>query len=330
MTLRDRGYLGALSRRLHLAPHEQEEIINELRDHIEDKTRELVEAGAPREEALKYALNDLGASDGVAEDLYEVHSRGSWHHTALAVLPHILLSLMFALHLWRSPGWVIPMLILAVAMSVFGWKMGRPKWTYPWLGYCLMAPVVSWGLALSAVGYGAWGVVAHGSLPLSIPIYAASFIYIAISLWMVIRFVSKVARPDWIMASLSMLPIPFLAFWLLYFYNGGGEVRSARQSLQHVDTSAAVVFLLVALTTAIFYRIGRRLVRVALLVITAPSMVILAWLSYQGGPGFVGVFLISAVSLAVLLSPALFDTREDSLSEGSAETMEQTAGGRPA
>ena len=303
------GYLTDLSRHLHLEPREGEEILQELRTHIEERTQELVDAGASSNEALNGALHGLGPSNSIASQFYQVHSRGSWYHTALAVLPHLLLSLMFGLHLWTSPGWVVLMLVVALIVSMFGWRMGRPRWTYPWLGYCLVVPIVSWGLAMSAVGYGAWAVITRGSLPLSIPIYLASFMYVAFSLWLVIWIVSKVARPDWVMASLAILPVPFLAYWFFYFYNGDETLSSARQPLQEVDSSAAIVFLILAVATAIFFRIGRRLVRVALLAITAPSAVVLAWLSYQGGPGHVAVFLFSAISLVLLLSPALFDLK---------------------
>ena len=323
MTSMSRGYFDNLGRQLHLEPREEKEILDELQAHVEDRAQDLIESGVSSDEALSDALNDLGPTDDIANQLYEVHSRGSWYHTALAMLPHILLALMFALNLWTAPGWVILLLVVAIATSVYGWRKGRPRWTYPWLGYCLMAPIVSWGLAMSAVGYGAWGVLTRGSLPLGIPIYAVSFGYIALSLWMVIWIVSKVARPDWVMASLAVLPIPFLAYWFLYFYNGGLQLRPTGQPLQEVDSSAAIVFLILAVATAIFFRIGRRLLRVALLVITAPSMIVLAWLSYQSGPGYVALFLYAAVSLAVLLSPALFDLKE-SRSKRSEFPLEQS------
>jgi len=304
-----RGYLSGLGRQLHLRPLERKEILHELQSHIDDRARELMDAGAPYEEALEQALRDFGDSGRIARGLYEVHSRGSWYHTLLGILPHILLSLMFALHLWTSPGWVAFMLGVAMVISVFGWKMGRPRWTYPWLGYCLVVPVISWGLAMSSVALGAWSVITHWSLPLGVPIYFVSFIYIAVSLWLVIRFVSRVAKPDWVMASLAALPIPFLAYWFFYFYSRANLLQSQGQSLEKVDSSAAVVFLIVAAATAVFFRMGHRMVRVALLVITAPSMIVLAWVSYQGGPGYVAVFIFSAVSLAALLSPALLDIR---------------------
>ena len=311
MTSPIRGYFGDLRRRMHLQPSEETEILHELRDHVEDRAQELVAEGIPSDEAMTHALRDLGTSSTIASQFYQVHSRGSWYHTALAVLPHVLLSLMFALHLWTSPGWVGLMFGVALTISIFGWKLGgRPRWTYPWLGYCLLVPIVSWGLAMSAVGYGAFSVMARGALPLTIPIYLASFAYFAVSLWIVIRIVSKVARPDWVMASLAVLPLPFLAYWFFYFYTRGHAIGAPGQSLTEVDRSASIVFLLVAVATAIFFRIGRRLVRVGLLVITTPSMVILAWLSRQGGPDYVAAFVFLAVSLSVLLSPALFDLRD--------------------
>ncbi len=321
MTSRIHGYLSDLGRRLHLEPRETEEILHELRDHIEDRVQDLVDSGVPSDQALTSALKHFGASRKLAGQLYEAHSRGSWYHTALAVLPHTLLALIFALHLWAIPALVAGLMVVALVISFFGWRKGRPNWTYPWLGYCLLVPILSWGLAMSAVGYGAWWVVTKRSLPLSLPIYLASFAYIAFSLWAVIRIVSKVARRDWVMASLSILPMPFLAYWFFYFYSRKEVLQSAGQPVRELDSSVAIVFLILAAATAIFFRIGRRLVRVAILVITAPSMVVLAWLSYQGGPGHMAIFAFAAISLAVLLSPALFDLTS-SRSEESASLIE--------
>ncbi|MCH8825460.1 MAG: hypothetical protein J4O08_02710 [Chloroflexi bacterium] len=309
MTPHIRGYLDQMGKQLHLYPQERQEILNEFEAHIEDRVNELIENGLPRDAALNEALRALGKSDLIAGQLYEVHSRVSWYHTALATLPHLLLSLVFALRLWTAPVWVISMLVLALTITIIGWRKGRPRWTYPWLGYCLVTPIVSWGLAMSAVGYGAWGVVANGALPLSIPIYAASFIYISFSVWIVIRIVRVIAKPDWLMGSLAVLPIPFLGFWFFYFYNGGDLLQSDVSVLKEVDTSVAIVFLIIGLATAAFFRISRRVARVALLAITAPSLIVLAWISYQGGAGFIAVFLFAVMSLAVLLIPAFFDLK---------------------
>lgn len=71
---------------------------------------------------------------------------------------------------------------------------------------------------MSAVGYGAWGVLTEGTLPLGSAIYLVSFLYIAVSLWIVIRILSKVAQRDWVTASVTVLPIPFLIYWFVFFY----------------------------------------------------------------------------------------------------------------
>jgi hypothetical protein len=304
-----RGYLQTLERRLHLESGKRDEILVELESHIEDRTQELIDGGKTSDEAVQDALNGLGSNKELAARFYEVHSRGSWHHTALAVFPHVLLAFTYAFHLWKNPVWVTAILAIAVGTSVVGWRKGRPRWTYPWLGYCLVAPIVSWGLAMSAVGYGAWGVLTQGTLPLSVPIYIASFVYIGFSLWLVIRFVSRVARPDWVMASLAFLPMPFLAYWFFFFYNWGFAHRENARQLREVDSSAAVVFMIIAVATAVFYRVGKRLIRVALLMITAPSLVVLAWMSIQGGRGYMAVFVFAVVSMVVLLSLALFDLK---------------------
>lgn len=302
-----KGYFSDLSRQLHLDLRETQEILRELEGHVEDRVRELTERGMPREQALRQALQELGASRHVAERFYEVHSQCSWPHTALAAFPHLLLALLFALHLWTAPVWVVLLLVTATVISFVGWRMGKPTWTYPWLGYCLVPPIISWGLAMSAVAYGAWSIIVRGYLPLSIPIYIASFLYFAFSLWAVIRIVSQVSRRDWVMGSLTVLPVPFLAYWFFYFYSRREVLQAAGHRVSEVDSSAAVVFLVLALATVVFFRIGRRLVRVALLTITAPSLIVLAWLSYQGGPGFLALFTFSAISLLVLLLPALLD-----------------------
>jgi len=322
------GYLELVERGLHLESHKREEILNEFKTHIEDRAQELVQEGDSSEDALRHAVDRLGPSGALAQEFYAVHARGPWHHAALAVLPHVLLALTYAYHLWTNPVWVSAMLLVAVAASVVGWRKGRPSWAYPWLGYSLAAPIVSWGLAMSAVGYGAWGVLTRGALPLGVPIYIASFVYIFFSLWVVIRFVSRVVRPDWVMASLAILPIPFLAYWFFFFYNWGFQDQTNFQQLKEVDSSATVVFLIIAAATAIFYRVGRRLVRVALLLITAPSMIVLAWMSYQGGRGYVAVFIFVAVSLVVLLSPALFDLK-GARAEPSARRSDVTPSGLP-
>ena len=311
---------------LHLDPVQSTEIVDELQAHIEDRAQDLVDDGLSVDHALRQATIELGESDSIAKGFYEVHSRRSWRHAFSGALPHILLALMFALHVWTEPVIVAVMLGTALVISVLGWRAGRPTWTFPWLGYCILIPLISWGLAMSAVGYGAWGVLSRGSLPLDIPIYIVSLAYIALSMWVVIKVVSRVARNDWLMASLTVLPIPFLAYWFLYFYNQQELFdQSANRiglTLQEIDSTAAIIFLIMAAATIVFFRVGRRTVRLALLAITTPSVVVLAWLVYKSGIGALAVFAFAIISIAVLMSPALFDRTPKQIVRATLEKLQ--------
>lgn len=318
-------FLESVTSELYLEPLQETEIISELQAHIEDRAQDLVDKGLSVDAALTQATYELGKSDAMAKGLYEVHSRRSWRHAFLGALPHILLSLMFALHVWTEPVIVAVMLSVALIISVLGWRAGRPTWTFPWLGYCILIPLISWGLAMSAVGYGAWGVLTRGSLPLDIPIYIVSLAYISISMWVVIRIVSRVARNDWLMASLTVLPIPFLAYWFLYFYNQQDLFNQSANrtglTLQEIDSTAAIIFLIMAIATILFFRVGRRTVRLAVLAITTPSVVVLAWLVYKSGVGALAVFAFAMISIAILLSPALFDKTPGQIVRSASEKL---------
>ena len=92
----------------------------------------------------------------------------------------------------------------------------------------------------------------RGLLPLGLPIHIASLIYIAVSVWIVFRIVTRVGQRDWVMASLTVLPLPFLGYWFLFFYNQDELLYSRGALLGGVDASAAIVFLILAAATALF------------------------------------------------------------------------------
>ncbi len=304
-----RSYLHDLGRQLHLDHNSETEILRELQTHVQDMTQELMDQGVSQDEAIERAMQKLGKPKRLAQEMYGVHSSASWKDTIVGVLPHILFSLLFAFHLWTRVGLVVALLMATALVSLRGWKNGRPNWTYPWLGYSLLAPVVSWVLALVALGYGAWSLIIKGTLPLGIPIYLASLIYLPFSLWIIVSILRNVIRRDWLLASLTTFPFPFLAYWLLYLNSRDKVLESGGTSLKDADANTALVFLLLAISTAIFFRIGKRLLRGALLVLTTPPIIIMAWLNYQGGPGYLVIFLYAIVSVILLLIPALLEPR---------------------
>jgi hypothetical protein len=302
------GYLLALAKQLKLEPSTKEDILRELQGHVEERASELVTQGMPSSEAHRQAAVELGSLDMIAQDMNAVHSRGSWRDITLATLPHLLLAALFALHLWTQ------LFVLMVALAGFtfiayrGWHTGRAKWTYSWLGYSLAAPTISWLMALVALGYAALSFITTGKLPFGIPMLALLMAYIPFSLWILANVSMRVIRRDWLLASLTSLPFPFLTSWILFInWEGGSWAGTAK--IQETDSERALVFLALAVTTAVFFKVGRRLVQIGLLTLSTALLVVYTVVAIPLSFGFLAVILISLASVAFLLSPAFLESR---------------------
>ena len=300
------SYLGNLAKQLRLAPTDKDDILQEMKGHLEERTAEMEKAGLSPQEARRRASQQMGGPGAVAGDLYAIHSRGSWRDILLATLPHLLLAALFALHLWTE------ILVLMVAMALFtfiayrGWKNSGAKWTYSWLGYSLAAPTISWIMAFMALGYAGYTLLTKGSLPFGIPLLLALIIYIPISLWILAGVIMRLVKRDWLLASFTALPFPFLTSWIL-FLNWQGFLWSGSSKIQETDIDRVVVFLALAVTTAIFFKVGRRLVQIALLTLSTALMVVYTVVAIPLTFGILAVILVILSSVAFLFSPAILD-----------------------
>jgi hypothetical protein len=302
------SYLHAMRRKLKLDADTNSDIVLELHGHMEEKIEELKEEGLTHEEALSQAVRDMGHPDLIARGMYSVHSRGSWRDILLATLPHLLLATLFALHLWTRYLLVCVLVIAVTFVTLRGWKSGRPKWTYSWLGYSMAAPALSWLMALMALGYSGWKFFTTGALPFSVPIYLLIIAYIPFSLWIMANVVLKVVRQDWLLASLTALPFPFLTSWILFpnwqgpWAAGGAEVRAT-------DADRALVFLALAVTTGVFLKVGHRLVKIWLLTVSTVLLVVFTLVAAPLTISLISIMLVIIASVAFLLSPAILQSR---------------------
>lgn len=300
------SYLANLAKQLQVVPGDKDDILKEMKDHLEERTAEMEKAGLSSLEARRRASQQMGRPGTVAGDLYAVHSRGSWRDILLATLPHLLLAALFALHLWTE------ILILMVSMALFtfiayrGWKNSGAKWTYSWLGYSLAAPTISWIMAFMALGYAGYTLLTTGSLPFGIPLLLALIVYVPISLWILAGVIMRLVKRDWLLASFTALPFPFLTSWIL-FLNWQGFLWSGSSKIQETDTDRVVVFLALAVTTAIFFKVGRRLVQIALLTLSTALMVVYTVVAIPLTFGILAVILVILSSVAFLFSPAILD-----------------------
>ena len=305
------NYLNFLARRLHLDPLREREILEELQTHIEDKAAELEADGVDRETALASAVEEMGAPRSLASRMYAVHSTtGLWRDVILAMLPHFLLAALFALHLW-SHYFLVSVVLVGIAFVTWrNWRAGRPsQWSYSWMGYTLAAPAISWLLALITLGYGGWTLLTTGALPFNTVFFFLLVGYVPFSMWIVFNVVSKIVRRDWLLVSLTALPFPFLTSWVLFLNWSGGLWSDHAERMQQSDTARAFIFLALAVTTAVFLRVGPRLLRIGLLALITSIIIVISALSLPVDLGFVAVGLMILASVAFLLSPAMLEAK---------------------
>ena len=156
MNIQVNDYLHALLQKLRVEPEMSNGILLELRSHLEERAKELEEEGFSTREAVAHAVRELGHPNLVAKGMYSIHSKGSWRDVLLATLPHLLLAALFALHLWSRYLLLSVLLVGVTFVALVGWRAGKPKWTYSWLGYSIGGPrpLVAHGFS----GLGSWSL----------------------------------------------------------------------------------------------------------------------------------------------------------------------------
>jgi hypothetical protein len=304
------NYLHALARRLHLDPAEKDEIIQELEGHLEDKAAELEAQGVDRDTAMARAVEEMGAPNAVTRGMHEVHSPGVWRDVLLATIPHFLLAAFFALYLW-SHYFLVSLLLIAISVVTWrNWRAGSPsKWSYTWMGYSLAAPALSWLLSLITLGYSAWTLLTTGQLPFNVVLFFLLIGYVPFSMWIMANVIFKVVKRDWLLASLTALPFPFLTSWILFLNWQGGLWSEHAERMQNADTARAFIFVAMAVTTAVFLKVGPRLLRIGLLTVTTSILVIITAASLPASLNALAVILMIIASLAFLLSPETLESK---------------------
>jgi hypothetical protein len=285
-------YLDSVRENLRLDHSVENEVIHELETHIEDELQELKETGLSEEEAAKTCLTLLGSAKSVARQIYEAHSQGSWTQALLAAMPHMLFGFLFALSWWRGVGWLLGMLILVLAMAVYGWWRGKPAWLFPWLGYSLL-PVVAAGLLLLYLPKG-WS-------------WVAIVIYLPLALWLVYSITAKTIRKDWLYTSLMLLPVPAIIGWFMAVEPVNQLPEHWLQRMEQFAPWIGLTFLALGLTVATFIRLRKRWLRISVLV--ASGMLSLTIVAYytEGRLSLPALLVLVVVMLLLLLSPALVE-----------------------
>lgn len=269
-------------------------IIGELETHIEDKLRDLTDAGLSEEEAIRACLGEMGSPSLVARQIYEAYSQGSWKQVMMASLPHLLFGGIFTLNWWHHIGWLTVLLILICGITIYGWCHGKPNWVFSWLSYSLL-PVLIAGLLLLYLPKG-WSLIV-------IPIY------IPLAAWWLIHILNQIVKKDWLFSSVMLLPIPIIIGWFLTISPDGKLTEASLQQATLLAPWIGLSFVVLALTIAAFIRIRQRWLRISLLALSGIITLTLVANYTQGHLStamFVGLML---VMWGIFLVPPLLERR---------------------
>jgi hypothetical protein len=286
-------YLDDVRSNLRLNHDDESEVIHELQTPIEDRLSEMEQAGLSEEDATNICLRLLGSAKQVARQIYEAHSQGSWRQAVMGSMPHLLFALLFVLNWWQGIGWLAITLGLVVGTAIYGWLHGRPIWLFPWLGYTLL-PVIGAGLLLIYLPEG-WS-------------WVAVVVYIPLALWLICIIAIRTVKKDWQYGALMVLPLPTVIAWFLAVADGGWFLGFSPEQVAQITNRVALSFLTLGLTALLFIRLRQRALRVTLLLFAGfLSLTIVA--SYEGGLDLGAFFLLSLITLALMLSPVLMERR---------------------
>ena len=284
------NYLNSLKSYLRIDSTTEDDVVRELRAHIEDKGEELIESGLSADEATRAAARSLGSPKLVAKQMYEVYSQGSWKQALFAALPHLLVALFFAMHWWHITAWLSPILVVVIGIAIYGWTHGKPAWLFPWLGYCLTPVIVIGTLLINLPGGWAW-VAAIACIPLA--------------LLALLPVTKEIIERDWLFASLMLLPIPIVLGWRLAL-----GIEDMQQWLARIYDTAQLIalsFAVLALTVATFIRIRQRWAKAGALLTPEIILLVVVASADKNAIGLWTWILLILLFLFFVISPALLD-----------------------
>jgi len=299
-----RRYLINISLNSRLDPREDGDVVRELQTHFEDEIEELCEAGFSDREAVDMATRRFGSARDIGRELYEVYSGGTWLQALLAGVPHLLIALTFALHLWRTSYWLIFVSLVIGGVTLYAWRRGRPGWFYSWLGYFSM---VSLAVAFLVI------FVAERVLPPLVlgnnALWVVIVVYVGVALCLMGYIVIRVVRRDWLFASLMLLPFPVLFVWFVALERDMGLMDYPRHGFQGGDLEVAFTFLALGGVSAAFIRLKQRHLKVGILSIGTLFILAMIWRFTENGFHPVICFLLALFLTILVMSPAVLQCR---------------------
>jgi hypothetical protein len=296
------SYLEEVKARLHLDPHTERRVISELHTHFQEKMIDLQEQGFPEKEAARQALATFGDARSIARLTYEAYSRGSWTEALLACQPHLIVAALFATHVWRNPILLSAAFLAIVVIALMGWRRGSPDWLYSWMGYAVLPLLIVSYLSIDPVGQTLNFYVHNVGSPAPLWQLASLAVLYLFTVWLIVHTAVTVARRDWLLVSLMLLPLPVLGIWIITVSQSSGFLLEALRSLEtrfsQWDSRMASLFLFLGVSTVLFVRVRQRSLKVGSIIAVG---IVGGAIAARCLWGDVGLFRLLAVSLGLLL-----------------------------
>jgi len=295
MTNKLSDYLDSIKTCLKCDSAVKASVTRELQTHLEDKSQELRETGLSEDEANNIATESFGSPQLIAQQIYKVHSQGTWQEAFFAALSHLLVALLFfASYYWQNVICLSIILVAVTCIVIYGWCHNKPMWFFPWLGYYLL-PVIITGMLLIYLPHG-WG-------------WLATLAYLPLALFALAYIMKQTASRDWLYVSLMLAPLPVVFSWSLALgINESLPSNMLSARLQPAIPWIVVSFLVLAVATFAYARVRQRWCKAATLLIPPSVILVSVTLVNRGNIGFWG-WLILLFSLFALASPAWLQAR---------------------
>ena len=129
-----------------LPPDAQQDVMEELRGHLEDRAAALRAGGLEKEASMSEAIERFGEAREIGTALRDVHGQSSWGEALAGMLPFLVFGLGMIIYgilprdLVAGPigFWCYLVLyIIGVIGLGIGWVKGFPHWSYPYAGLVL-------------------------------------------------------------------------------------------------------------------------------------------------------------------------------------------------
>ncbi|HEX5369917.1 MAG TPA: permease prefix domain 1-containing protein [Dehalococcoidia bacterium] len=253
-------FLTQLRQQLRIPHDEAEDIIRELRDHIEDRIEALRAKGLTHAEANSIVLRGLGAPNVFAFHLSEGDVGATLFQIFIGALPPFICGAALVGHVSSKPWGLAALVILAAVVTLYGLARDRPPWFYSWAGLCVSLLILFGYLAflglsheMSAIGDGGldpFRLLAVGGLLLYMPVAALAALLVLL----------VAVRRDWTDASLVLAPLPAMLLVMRHLHGGPGD------SIHAMSFDLTTLCALAGVATALYMAVPTRSLRVVLLV----------------------------------------------------------------